>query len=61
MTLCPFTPSGLVNEVVSDSDTVSKVQLRLIIFIKIFARQIYSFSFHISKLNDLKVIRDLYS
>jgi hypothetical protein len=28
---------------------------------KYFARQIYSCSFHISKLNDLKVIHDLYS
>jgi hypothetical protein len=27
---------------------------------KYIARQIYSCSFHISKLNDLKVIRDLY-
>jgi hypothetical protein len=26
-----------------------------------FTRQIYSCSFHISKLNDLKVIHDLYS
>jgi hypothetical protein len=31
------------------------------IFMKYFARQIYSCSFHISKLNDLKVIHDLYS
>jgi hypothetical protein len=30
-------------------------------FIKYFARQIYSCSFHISKLNDLKVIHNLYS
>jgi hypothetical protein len=31
------------------------------IFIKNFSRQIYSYSFHISKLNNLKVLHDLYS
>jgi hypothetical protein len=30
-------------------------------FIKVFLRQIYSCSFHISKLNNLEVIHDLYS
>jgi hypothetical protein len=56
---------------------VSKIQLWLLIFIKIFIKrltyvyfyeiilqdksQIYSCNFHISKLNDLKVIHDLYS
>jgi hypothetical protein len=30
-------------------------------FMKVFLRQIYSCSFHISKLNDSKVIHDLYS
>ena len=28
---------------------------------KVFLRQIYSYSFHIFKLNNLKVIHDLYS
>jgi hypothetical protein len=31
------------------------------IFIKIFLRQIYSYGFHIFKLNNLKIIHDLYS
>ena len=31
------------------------------VFIKVFSRQIYSYGFHISKLNNLKVIHDLYS
>jgi len=31
------------------------------IFMKLFSRQIYSYNFHISKLNNLKVIDDLYS
>jgi hypothetical protein len=30
-------------------------------FMKVFYKTIYSRSFHISKLNDLKVIHDLYS
>jgi hypothetical protein len=30
-------------------------------FMKVFVRQIYSYSFHISKLNNLKFIHDLYS
>ena len=30
------------------------------IFIKVFSRQIYSYGFHIFKLNDLKVIHNLY-
>jgi hypothetical protein len=30
-------------------------------FMKVFLRQIYSYSFYICKLNDLKVIDDLYS
>ena len=28
---------------------------------KVFSRQIYSYGYHISKLNNLKVIHDLYS
>ena len=31
------------------------------IFMKVFLRQIYLYSFYISKLNNLKVIQDLYS
>jgi hypothetical protein len=31
------------------------------IFMKVFLRQIYSCGFHIFKLNNLKVIHDLYS
>ena len=31
------------------------------IFIKVFLRQIYSYNFHIYKLNNLKVIDNLYS
>ena len=31
------------------------------IFMKVFSRQIYLYGFHISKLNNLKVIHDLYS
>ena len=30
------------------------------IFMKVFLRQIYSYNFHFSKLNNLKVIHDLY-
>ena len=30
------------------------------IFMKVFSRQIYSYGFHISKLNKLKGINDLY-
>ena len=31
------------------------------IFMKVFSRQIYSYNFHICKLNNLKVINDFYS
>jgi hypothetical protein len=31
------------------------------VFMKVFSRQIYSYGFHISKLNNWKVIHDLYS
>jgi hypothetical protein len=68
------TPFGLVNEVVWGSYTVSKVQLWLLTFYKItikinicillwkyFAKQIYSCGSHISKLNELRVVNDLYS
>ena len=73
--LFTYTPSRLVKEVVLNNDTVAKAWLWLLIFIKIFiekwymyiflwkyfSRQIYSRGFHIFKLNNLKVIHDLYS
>ena len=68
------TPSILEKNIILDSDTVSKVYLWLLIFIKIFiakwyiyilwkyfSRQIYSYNFCILKLNNLKIIHDLCS
>ena len=69
-----YAPSVLIKEVVLDSDMVSKIQLWFLTSIKkllksdiciflwkYFSRQIYSYNFYIFKLNNLKVIHDLYS
>jgi hypothetical protein len=52
--------SQCLTQILSKTTSFTKPKRVCILLGKYFARQIYSCSFHISKLNDLKVIHDLY-